>query len=210
MAVDLEELQKENKKKVVYIVGAISLDVDNYKKKFAQTEEDLRYAGFEMIINPTCLPDNLPYRNYAPISIAFVEACDVVYVLNDWRKSIGAMAEVAYAKMAGKEITFERTQTFTEADLSKVRAMYSNALISMRELIKAEEDGTIVKIAEAGDYKKAYEDFLLDEETYDGTRMTYDEFMTEFRKGYGKSGCVQIARLFELSNGVWYDNEYVG
>ena len=107
MAVDLEELQKENKKKVVYIVGAISLDIDNYKKKFAQTEEDLRYAGFEMIINPTCLPDNLPYRNYAPISIAFVEACDVVYVLNDWRKSTGAMAEVAYAKMAGKEIIYQ-------------------------------------------------------------------------------------------------------
>ena len=199
----------EKKEKVVYIVGAISLDGDYYKK-FKEAEAYLRSKGFERIINPCCLPDNLPYRRYAPISIAFVEASDVVFVLSNYNNSVGAQAEIAYAKMAGKEIMFEQTQTFTKADLSKVRAMYSNASISMRELIKAEEDGTIVKIAEAGDYKKAYEDFLLDEETYDGTRMTYDEFMTEFRKGYGKSGCVQIARLFELSNGVWYDNEYVG
>lgn len=199
----------EKKEKVVYIVGAISLDGD-YFRKFKEAEEKLREEGYEKIINPICLPDNLPYRRYAPISIAFVEASDVVFVLSNYNNSVGAQAEIAYAKMAGKEITFEKTQTFTEADLSKVRAMYSNASISMRELIKAEEDGTIVKIAEAGDYKRAYEDFLLDEETYDGTRMTYDEFMTEFCKGYGKSDCVQIARLFELSNGVWYDNEYVG
>ena len=107
MAVDLDELRAKNKKKVVYIVGSISLDIDNYKKKFAQAEEDLKYVVFEMIISPTVLPDNLPYRNYAPISIAFVQACDVVYALNDWEKSIGAQAEVTYAKMAGKEIIYQ-------------------------------------------------------------------------------------------------------
>lgn len=107
MTLDLDKLRAENKKKVVYIVGSISLDIDNYKTKFAQAEDDLRYVGFEMIINPTVLPDNLPYRNYAPISIAFVQACDVVYALNDWEKSIGAQAEVTYAKMAGKQIVYQ-------------------------------------------------------------------------------------------------------
>ena len=107
MALDLDELRAENKKKVVYIVGSISLDIDNYKKKFVQAEEDLKWAGFEMIINPVVLPDNLPYRRYAPISIAFVEACDVVYALNDWEKSVGAQAELTYAKMAGKEIVYQ-------------------------------------------------------------------------------------------------------
>lgn len=107
MAVDLDELRAKNKKKVVYIVGAISLDIDNYRKKFAQAEEDLKYVGFEMIINPTVLPDNLPYRRYAPISIAFVEACDVVFVLNNYENSVGAQAEVAYAKMVGKEIVYQ-------------------------------------------------------------------------------------------------------
>ena len=107
MAVDLGKIREENKEKVVYIVGAITLDIDNYKKKFAEAESDLRYVGFEMVINPTAIPDNLPYRRYAPISIAFVEACDVVYALNDWEKSIGAQAEVTYAKMAGKEIVYQ-------------------------------------------------------------------------------------------------------
>ena len=35
------------------------------------------------------------------------------------------------------------------------------------------------------------------------------DFINELKKGYGKSGCIQVARLFELSNGIWYDNEYV-
>jgi len=107
MALDLEKMKKENKGKVVYISGAISLDLDHYKSKFAKAEEDLRSIGFEMVINPTRLPDNLPYRSYAMISIACVEVCDVVYALNDWEKSIGAQAEVTYAKMAGKEIVYQ-------------------------------------------------------------------------------------------------------
>ena len=91
---------------VIYIVGAISLDGDYYKK-FKEAEADLRLKGFEKIINPSCLPDNLPYRRYAPISIAFVEACDVVFVLNNYENSVGAQAEIAYAKMAGKEIIYQ-------------------------------------------------------------------------------------------------------
>lgn len=107
MAIDLDIIREKNKKKVVYIVGSISLDIDSYVEKFAKAEETLRWIGFEMVINPTCLPDNLPYRNYAPISIAFVQACDVVYATEGWEKSIGAQAEVAYAKMAGKEIIYQ-------------------------------------------------------------------------------------------------------
>lgn len=41
-----------------------------------------------------------------PLSIGFVQACDILYVLPDWKKSTGAQAEVAYAKMAGKCIVF--------------------------------------------------------------------------------------------------------
>ena len=96
----------EKKEKVVYIVGAISLDGD-YFRKFKEAETKLREEGYERIINPICLPDNLPYRRYAPISIAFVEASDVVFVLNNYNNSVGAQAEIAYAKMAGKEIIYQ-------------------------------------------------------------------------------------------------------
>ena len=39
--------------------------------------------------------------------------------------------------------------------------------------------------------------------------INYGEFVEELKKGYGKSKYVQIARLFELSDGIYYDNEYV-
>jgi hypothetical protein len=101
---------------------------------------------------------------------------------------------------------------FTGRDLHTVRCMYNNNKITKKDLIKAEKEGVIVKIAEAGDYKGAYLDFMRDESIYAdaGINITFSTFMQEFKKGYGKSSYVQIARLFELSNGVWYDNEYVG
>ena len=63
--------------KTVYIAGSIS-DDKNYKQKFSKAEEYLRSIGFEKIINPTCVPDNLPYESYAPISIAFVQVSDII------------------------------------------------------------------------------------------------------------------------------------
>jgi len=95
-----------DKDSVIYIIGAISLDKD-YFGKFKKAEEDLRLKGYDKIINPCCLPDNLPYRKYAPISIAFVETCDILFVLNNADNSIGAQAEIAYAKMSGKTIIYQ-------------------------------------------------------------------------------------------------------
>lgn len=93
--------------KTVYIAGAIS-DDKNYKQKFRKAEEYLRSIGFERIINPTCVPDNLPYKSYAPISIAFVQVSDIIYVLKDFENSRGAIAEISYASMSGKLIAFEK------------------------------------------------------------------------------------------------------
>lgn len=95
--------------KTVYIAGAIS-DDKNYKQKFRKAEEYLRSIGFERIINPTCVPDNLPYKSYAPISISFVQVSDIVYMLKDYGKSIGALAELSYAIMSGKLIFLEESE----------------------------------------------------------------------------------------------------
>ena len=68
---------------------------------------------------------------------------------------------------------------------------------------------TFIKI---GNRKEAYEDFCEFEKGFDeDTRnnLTFEEFCVELDKGYGNSGCVQVARLYEDDNGViWYDNEY--
>lgn len=92
--------------KVYYIVGKITGD-DGYLTKFMNAEIRLRAQGCSKVINPCRVPSNLPYKRYAPISIAFVEACDALYVLDGWQESTGAQAEVAYARMAGKEIIYD-------------------------------------------------------------------------------------------------------
>lgn len=93
-------------KYVVYVVGSISND-PNYKEKFQEAYNYLKSLGYTKIIIPTCVPDTLPYSRYAPISIGFVQASDIVYVLKDWKKSKGAKAEVAYAEMSGRAVFYE-------------------------------------------------------------------------------------------------------
>lgn len=40
--------------------------------------------------------------------------------------------------------------------------------------------------------------------------MSFDEFCKELDLGYGNSGYIQIARLYEDKDGkIWYDNEFV-
>lgn len=69
---------------------------------------------------------------------------------------------------------------------------------------------TFIKI---GNRTEAYDDFFKFENGFDEdarNNLTFEEFCAELDKGYGNSGCVQIARLYEDENGViWYDNDYV-
>lgn len=104
--IDIYNPTFDKSKVVVYVVGSISSDPD-FKAKFEYVYQLLKHQGYEKVIIPTCVADNLPYECYAPISLGFVQACDVVYALRDWKDSTGAKAEVAYAKMAGKIVLFE-------------------------------------------------------------------------------------------------------
>ena len=91
-------------KEVAYISGAISSD-PNYKAKFADAETVLMNLGFD-VLNPTCVPALLSYEQHMQIDLIFVDACDVVVLLPDWRYSDGAQIEVDRAKALGKEIIF--------------------------------------------------------------------------------------------------------
>jgi len=78
------------------------------------------------------------------------------------------------------------------------------------EFIEAIKKKDVVKISK--DYKSAYESYVEFEKSFGENEfdvLSYEDFMKELRKGYGKSGSVQIARLFELSDGIYYDNNYV-
>jgi hypothetical protein len=89
---------------VAYISGAISSD-PNYKAKFADAETVLMNLGFD-VLNPTCVPALLSYEQHMQIDLIFVDACDVVVLLPDWRYSDGAQVEVDHAKKLGKQIIF--------------------------------------------------------------------------------------------------------
>lgn len=95
-----------DKNKVVYIIGAITGNPD-YKRHFDRAERDLRDLGYEMIINPTVSPANLPYDRYSYLSVGAVQASDIICVLEGWEKSKGARAEFSLAEMMGKTIIYE-------------------------------------------------------------------------------------------------------
>lgn len=97
------------KEDIIYIAGAISNN-PNYLVQFKKAEEKLRSEGYERIINPICVPDNLPYECYAPISIGFVNASTALYVLEGYEGSKGACAEMSYAIMAGKKVVLQYTE----------------------------------------------------------------------------------------------------
>ena len=94
---------------------------------------------------------------------------------------------------------------FTNNDLEKIKTVLN---LSEKEFIGLIENNDIIKIA--NDYESAYKDFVDFENDYDGTNLSYEEFLIELKKGYGKSNYVQIARLLELSDRIFYDNSYCG
>lgn len=91
-------------KPVVYISGPMTgLPEYNYTA-FKEATELLEASGF-IVLSPHTLPIGLDYDQYLDIALANIRACDQVYVLRGWSSSIGAKAEIAYAKAIGKEIT---------------------------------------------------------------------------------------------------------
>lgn len=95
---------------------------------------------------------------------------------------------------------------FSNNDLKTLRELFGD--LSENEINELYDEKGFIKVAD--DYESAYKDFMDFEEGFDGTDLSYDEFLTELKKGYGNSNCIQIARLFELSDGIYYDNYYCG
>lgn len=110
-----------------------------------------------------------------------------------------------------QQINLLDINSYTDEDLKHLQEIFQNPEMTKDDIVMAYENNEIVRIADAKDYQYAYEDFAQFENGFEKearNELSFEQFMTEFKKGYGKSGCVQVARLFELSNGIWYDNEY--
>lgn len=110
-----------------------------------------------------------------------------------------------------QQINLADVNSYTNEDLKYLKTIFQNPEMTKEDIVMAYENNEIVRIADAKDYQYAYEDFAQFEDGFEKecrNELSFEQFMTELKKGYGVSGCVQVARLFELSNGIWYDNEY--
>lgn len=99
----------------IYISGAISND-PNYKDKFDAAEKGLIAEG-HLIVNPA--KNNAgDYAEYVDIGLFELMRCDAIYMLPDWRTSVGARLELHYATATGKIVLFAlaEKQTGTNCD----------------------------------------------------------------------------------------------
>ena len=86
----------------VYIAGKITGD-PNYREKFQKVADELKDKG-HAVMNPAVLPDGFEHEDYIKICMSMINACDAVYLLEDWTNSRGARFEHIYADMFGKKI----------------------------------------------------------------------------------------------------------
>lgn len=95
---------------IVYLSGKIT-GKSNYREVFGRAQKVLKAKGYT-VLNPAILPEGLTSEKYMPICLAMIEACDAVVLIDDWRKSRGAVLERDYARYQGKKIIyFERVVT---------------------------------------------------------------------------------------------------
>lgn len=90
--------------KKIFIAGAITNNPD-YKDQFRTAATSLSRLGF-IPLNPTLLPENLPYDDYFPVTFAMIDICDMVYVIPNSTESEGVKKELEYAKQKDKTILF--------------------------------------------------------------------------------------------------------
>ena len=92
-----------------YISGKITGD-DNYLNKFKHAEKYLTKLDFT-VINPASalilFPKDTKYVDYICNSLRFLDTCDCIYMLKDWRESHGAKIEHEYALANGMSIIYE-------------------------------------------------------------------------------------------------------
>lgn len=95
---------------IVYIAGPMrGYENFNYNA-FMNAEALLREEGFK-VLNPACLPNDLPEDKYIPICLSMLTQCDAVYLLEGSEFSKGTRVEFAYAKELKKRILAEKVET---------------------------------------------------------------------------------------------------
>lgn len=118
------------KKKVrIYISGPIT-GIENYKQKFKDAAKEavkkFKKEGVEVIIYDPAdkigAIDGMDYEDCLAVDFAFIDCCDIIFLMKDWEKSKGAKRECWYA-MAKQKVLF-----LAENDFMLTPDWYTNKL----------------------------------------------------------------------------------
>lgn len=99
--------------KRVYISGKITgLEPNEVRRIFARAEERIKSRG-DVPVNPALLMEffakgQFAYEHMLDIDCTALNYCDVIYMLNNYKDSTGAMRELRYAQVAGMIVEYER------------------------------------------------------------------------------------------------------
>lgn len=88
----------------IYIGGAITGN-PKYIKDF-ETAEKLIISQGHAVINPV-KNEGFSYKDYIDMGLNELMRCDILYLLDGWENSPGALLEFNYARTVGIDIMFE-------------------------------------------------------------------------------------------------------
>ncbi len=89
----------------VYIAGKIS-GLNDWEDYFKSAEFFVKsYDGIP--ISPRILPPKMTQEAYMDICLALVRNCEIVLFLKNWKESLGAVAEHAYAIKIERAVVYE-------------------------------------------------------------------------------------------------------
>ena len=87
----------------VYVAGPMTGLPNFNRDNFFRVADEIKLEG-HVVLNPAILPDGLTQKEYMSICIPMAAMCDAIYLLEGWKNSPGARAEVAMAEKLGLEI----------------------------------------------------------------------------------------------------------
>lgn len=95
---------KNSQNNVVFLSGKMTGLIDLGRTQFHRYNKFFHSIG-RKVIDPSCLPTDLPDKCYMPMCLAMLNQADEVFMIPGWELSEGARIENAYAAKCGKVIT---------------------------------------------------------------------------------------------------------
>lgn len=104
----MERKEDNERKPLVYISGKMTGVEDYNKPKFDRAKALLESKGYE-VLSPADLgaEESFEWHDYMRVDIALLAMRDAIYLLDDWRDSKGARAELDVARALKLEIGFQ-------------------------------------------------------------------------------------------------------